>query len=159
MATFLLLKFHSNMRESAATNLGLANVPIRVLYVVYQNQSLLPRTSTFKIIIKMVVSCDMKVMKELLKLQQSSTFEKMSMWHCRLTFALLTAQRQPESGIPVPPLSLGESRYTDNQENLFTFKMRLNFKYSVYFKLLECFTFFCTLPVPPFLPDTYFISL
>ena len=92
MATFLLLKLHSNVPESTASNLGLANVPIRVLDIVYQNQSLLQYIQN----IKKVVSCDKKFMKELkdiFKTQQSSTYEKMSKWSCRQTIALLAAQR------------------------------------------------------------------
>ena len=62
MATFVLLKLHSNMPESTVSNLGLANVPIRVAKNQYiQN-------------IKKVVSCDMQFMKELkdiFKTQQS----------------------------------------------------------------------------------------
>ena len=52
--------------------------------------------------IKKVVSCDMKFMKELkdiFKTQQSSTYEKMSKWRCRQTFALLASQRLVNRGI------------------------------------------------------------
>ena len=52
--------------------------------------------------IKKVVSCDMKFMKELkdiFKTQQSSTYEKMSKWCCRQTFALLAAQSLVNRGI------------------------------------------------------------
>ena len=51
--------------------------------------------------IKKVVSCDMKFMKELkdiFKTQQSSTYEKMTKWRCRQTFALLAAQRLVNRG-------------------------------------------------------------
>ena len=52
--------------------------------------------------IKKVLSCDMKFMKELkdiFKTEQSSTYEKMSKWRCRQTFALLAAQRLVNRGI------------------------------------------------------------
>ena len=101
MATFILLKLHSNVPESTASNLGLANVPIRVLDIVYQNQSLFAKHQYIKNI-KKVLSCDMKFMKELkdiFKTQQSSTYEKMSKWRCRQTFALLGAQRLVTRGI------------------------------------------------------------
>ena len=92
MATFLLLKLHSNVPESTASNLVLANVPIRVLDIVYQ----------YIQNIKKVVSCDKKFMKELkdiFKTQQSSSYEKMSKWRCRQTIALLAAQRLVNRGI------------------------------------------------------------
>ena len=37
--------------------------------------------------------------KDIFKTQQSSTYEKMSKWRCRQTFALLAAQRLVNSGI------------------------------------------------------------
>ena len=83
------------MPESTASNLGLTNVPIRVLDIVYQNQSLFAKHQYIQNINK-VVSCDMKFMKELkdiFKTQQSSTYEKMSKWRSRQTFALLAAQK------------------------------------------------------------------
>ena len=88
MATFLLLKVHSNVPESTASNLGLANVPIRVL-----DPKPFAKNQYIHNIIKKVVSCDMKFMKELkdiYKTQQSFTYEKMSKRRCRQTFALLT---------------------------------------------------------------------
>ena len=50
--------------------------------------------------IKKVVSCDMKFMKkDIFITQQSNTYEKMSKWRCRQTFALLAAQRLVNRGI------------------------------------------------------------
>ena len=69
--------------------------------IVYQNQSLFAKHQYIKNI-KKVLSCDMKFMKELkdiFKTQQSSTYEKMSKWRCRQTFALLGAQRLVTRGI------------------------------------------------------------
>ena len=50
VAKFLLLKLYANVPESTVSKTGLTNVQIGGLYIVYQNQSLLPSTSTFKVL-------------------------------------------------------------------------------------------------------------